>query len=585
MTIEELKKEIISQIKEVFEKSFREKSKELKLEFTPDVRFGDFALPCFALAKELKMSPAEAAKKLSGGFYESEVIEKMEAVGPYLNLKIKNEILFGSAILEIEKEKEKYGSSNLGHSEKIVVEYLSPNTNKPLHLGHLRNGAVGMALSNILKSQGYEVIRTNLVNDRGAHICKSMLAWMRWGKGETPESARMKGDHFVGKWYVKYSQEEKNNPELEKEAQEMLQKWEAADKEIIKVWKLMNSWVLSGFDETYKKTGFEFDKIFYESETYKLGKDIVEEGLKKNIFRRDENGTVVFDMPEEEFGRDKNNGLKKAALLRMDGTSVYMTQDLGTAVDRAKKLKFSRMVYVVGTEQIFHFQSLFRILKSLGYEWSQKLYHLAYGMVYLPEGKMKSREGTVVDADNLISQVEELALDGIKERDKGKTVSLVELEKRAEKIALGAIKFYLLRVKSSQDIHFNPKESISLEGFTGSYCQYAYARIQGILRNVEKQPGNPDFSLLGKEEELLLVQKLIGFPEEVRKSAEEYNPLRVAAHVYETAKAFNQFYNQHQVLAAENRGLASARLALSSATATVLKKGLALLGIDALERM
>lgn len=584
MTIQELKIQILSEIETVFEKAFSKRPEKLELGFPPDVKFGDFTVEFFAEAKNLKISPAEVVKKVEDNFEKSDLIEKIKSAGPYLNIKINNEKLFGMVIGEIEKEKEKFGNSKIGKGKKVMVEYLSPNTNKPLHLGHARNGAIGMSLFNILEANGYKTTKAILVNDRGVHICKSMLAWQKWGNGETPESSGMKGDHFVGKYYVKYAVEAEKNPELEREIQEMLKKWEAGDVETIKIWKLMNGWVYKGFDATYKEYGFEFDEIFYESDIYALGKDIIEKGFKKGVFRKDETGSIVFNLPEKEFGKDKNGELKKQTVLRADGTSVYMTQDLGTAVSRFEKYKLDKLIYVVGNEQVFHFKVLFKILEMLGYDWAKNLCHYSYGMISLPEGKMKSREGKVVDADNLLFEVEELVSVQIKEHDS--EISEEELNNRARKIALGAIKFYLLRVRSAQDIEFDPKESVAIDGFTGPYCQYAYARISGILRNAkEKDISNPDFNLLGNKEELELIQKLIQFTEALEKAGKELNPLRVITLVYETAQAFNIFYSSHQVLDEENEKITSARLKMAEATGVVIKKGLELIGVEVLEKM
>jgi arginyl-tRNA synthetase len=591
MDLKELKNQIISEIGEAYRKAFGMNLQDkLELSFPPEVELGDFTLPCFGLAKNLKISPADVAKRLAGFFLElhpSEVIEIARAAGPYLNIRIKNNILFESVILEIESKKDHFGHSDSGGRKKVMVEYLSPNTNKPLHLGHARNGALGTAVANILQANGYDAIKAILINDRGVHICKSMLAWLRWGGRETPDSFGMKGDHLVGKYYVRYAQELEKDPKLEQEVQEMLKKWEAGDEEVLKIWQLMNGWVYAGYQATYEKFGLKFDEIFYESETYKSGKDIIEAGLKTGVFHKSEAGAVLFDLPETEFGLNKDGQKKKVTLIRADGTSVYMTQDVGTAVTRAEKFDLDQLIYIVGSEQIFHFQVLFKILSSLGYSWAKNLYHLSYGMVALPEGKMKSREGTVVDTDDLVSEVEDLVKVVVGNKDEA--VSQTELDRRACVIAVGAIKFQLLRVKPSQDIKFDPKESIAIDGFTGPYCQYAYARIFGILRNAEsifeKERKSIDFSLLGNRDERALIQKLIQYPLEVRASAEELNPLRVLNAVYEITKAFNLFYNNNQVLDSENSELSSARLSLSEAVSQVIKNGLEMLGIEVLERM
>jgi arginyl-tRNA synthetase len=585
MKTNELKEEIISEIKKAFEKSFSKSLEKVELEFPPSVTLGDFAVAFFRESKELKISPAEIAKVVADNFEKPEWLEKVEPAGPYLNIKVKNNILFETVLSEVNEKPEKYGNSNSGKNQKVMVEYLSPNTNKPLHLGHARNGALGMAVANILETTGHNVIKGILVNDRGVHICKSMLAWKKWGNNETPESAKMKGDHFIGKWYVRYAVEVEKNPELEKEVQEMLQKWEAGDAETLKLWKTMNEWVYAGFQETYEKFGLKFDEFFHESETYKLGKDIIEAGLRKNVFRRDENGAVVFDLPESEFGKDEQGENKKTTVLRADGTSVYITQDLGTAVTRAEKFKLDKMIYVVGNEQNFHFQVLFKILQSLGYAFTKNLHHLSYAMVNLPDGKMKSREGKVVDTDNLILEVEKIVAEEVGKRDA--KISEEEKKERAKIIAVGAIKFYLLRVKPSQSIAFDPKESVAIDGFTGPYCQYAYARISGIIRNLKDSDfqGEIDFSLLGNLDERTLLKRITKFPEEIEKAALELNPLRVVTSVYETAQAFNLFYNNNKVLDPENEKLSIARLELAKATAVVLKRGLNILGIETLERM
>jgi arginyl-tRNA synthetase len=497
-------------------------------------------------------------------------------------------VLFGDVCNHIITEADRYGNSAVGQAKRAMVEYLSPNTNKPLHLGHLRNGALGMAIANMLEATGHWVVKANLINDRGVHICKSMLAWQRWGQGATPESEGIKGDHFVGNYYVRYAREVEEDPALENQVQQLLQKWEAGDPDVVKLWKKMNGWVYEGFAETYRQFGLEFDTYYYESDTYKLGKDIIQEGLQKKVFVTDDRNNTVFYLPQAAFGRDKNGELKKITVLRPDDTSLYITQDIGTAILKINDHHLDYSIYVVGSEQEYHFKCLFMMLDALGYAWAKDCTHLSYGMVYLPEGKMKSREGKIVDADDLISEMKKLAVDEIRQRDPEKRLSEEEVIRRADKIGVGAIKFYLLRVRPIQSINFDPAESISFDGFTGPYCQYAYARIFGIL----EKSGNPvfdinncDFSVLGNTEELQLLQKLIQFPDEVQSAVSEFNPSKIAVHVFNTAKAFNQFYNKHPVLHAENDRLVNARLALIKATAVVLKKGLNLLGIEVLENM
>jgi len=587
--------------------------------FPSKPELGDLTLECFELAKQKDKKPAEVAIEIAQKIQANEFIEQAMAVGPYVNFKLKRNVLFQTILEEVISRGENFGKSRIGNGQKVMVEYLSPNTNKPLHLGHLRNGALGMAISNILQASGYQVVKANLVNDRGVHICKSMLAWQKWANGQTPQEVGEKGDHFVGKWYVKYAIEAEKDPRLDQETQAMLKKWEEGDEEILKVWQTMNNWVYDGFEQTYKKFGLQFDVFYYESQTYQLGKEIVQAGVEKGVFQKTEKDSVVFELPIDEFGKDENGQAKKITLIRDDSTSVYLTQDLGTTVLKFKEQGISQCIFVVGSEQNYHFKVLFEILEELGYSWAKDCHHLSYGMVYLPEGKMKSREGKVVDADSLIEQMEKLAKQEITARQKvglgsdpdptgsGSDPSPVtkaragsdpaqKLEEgRALKIALAAIKFYLLRVKAEQDIHFNPKDSLSFDGFTGPYCQYAYARAKSILRtskfqqltsNASQLPTtHSDYSLLGNDAEIVLAQKLMAFPEIVKKAAEELNPSKIVVYVYELAKAFNQFYQKHSVLKAESHQLALARLTLVEAASKVIKKALNLLGIDVLEEM
>jgi len=607
MTINELKKEIGNLIRKTSTEVFGQEPTDIALIFPPNVKLGDLAFECFDLAKQTSKSPAEIALQIAEKIRPNEVIERITAVGQYVNFKINRAVLFSSVL---EATNGQIAAKNINN--KIMVEYLSPNTNKPLHLGHLRNGALGMAVSNILEANGQKVIKANLVNDRGVHICKSMLAWQKWGQGATPQSTNTKGDHFVGQWYVRYAIEAEKNPDLEQEVQDMLKKWETGDPETIKLWETMNDWVYEGFKATYGQFGLQFDVMFYESQTYKLGKDIVQQGIDKGLFKQTENGSVITELPTKEFGLDKDDQPKKITLLREDGTSVYITQDLGTAVLKFKEHNLNESIYVVGSEQNYHFRVLFKLLEMLGYSWAKNCHHLSYGMVYLPEGKMKSREGKVVDADDLISQMEKLARIEIETRLKVGTGSdpvptPQEIEERAHKIALSAIKFYLLRVGAEQDIHFNPQESLSFDGFTGPYCQYAYARAKSILQTANpstrfavrlSSPSKPrsgqahqlptsniDYSLLGNEAELLLAQKLMAFPEVIANAGQNLKPSKIALYVYDLAKAFNQFYQKHSVLKADNSDLAKARLKLVEAVANVIKKSLNLIGVDTLEEM
>jgi arginyl-tRNA synthetase len=588
MPVEKLKETILNRINSAAEKAYGQAPEQLEVGFPPNTEMGHFAVGCFALARQFRKSPAEIAGSIVAHIQPDDVIAQANAAGPYINLKISGDALFGDVCIDIINQGSAYGSSDLGQNRRAMVEYLAPNTNKPLHLGHLRNGALGMAVANMYEATGHWVVKANLVNDRGVHICKSMLAWQRWGNGTTPESENIKGDHFVGKYYVRYAQEADKDSNLESEIQEMLQKWEAGDPETIDLWKMMNGWVYEGFGETYRRFGLIFDVFYFESDTYKLGKDIIQKGLEKQALSLDRNGNTVFFLPEDAFGRDKTGELKRVTVLRSDETALYITQDIGTAVLKITDHNLDYSIYVVGSEQEYHFKCLFAMLDALGYEWAKNCYHLSYGMVYLPEGKMKSREGKIVDADDLISEMIKLAESEIRQRDPEGRLAEEEIKNRAEKIGVGAIKFYLLRVRPNQSINFDPAESISFDGFTGPYCQYAYARISGILEKSKGTAGasaDPDFALLGNSEEVQLLQKLIEFPAEVQSAVQDLNPSKVAGHIFNTAKAFNQFYNKHQVLQADRRPLAGARLELIKATAVVLKKGLNLLGVEVLENM
>jgi arginyl-tRNA synthetase len=588
MSYEKLKQAILAKIGAAANIAFGQHPQQLEVGFPPTREMGHFAVGCFPLAKQFKKSPVDIAKQIADHLEPDGIVAEATSAGPYINVKMNPDVLFGDICRQIITEGQRYGDADIGQAKRAMVEYLSPNTNKPLHLGHLRNGALGMAVSKMLEATGHWVIKANLINDRGVHICKSMLAWQRWGQGKTPQSEGMKGDHFVGKNYVRYAQAVEEDPSLDDEVQHLLQKWEAGDPEIVALWKKMNSWVYDGFAESYRQFGLEFDTFYYESDTYKLGKNIIQAGLQKNVFAMDAHGNTVFYLPETEFGRDKNGELKKITVLRPDDTSLYITQDIGTAILKINDHHLDYSIYVVGSEQEYHFKCLFVILDSLGYAWARDCHHLSYGMVYLPEGKMKSREGKIVDADDLIAEMKNLAMAEIRQRDPENLLCEEEVVHRADTIGVGAIKFYLLRVRPTQSINFDPIESISFDGFTGPYCQYAYARIFGILEKSGQavlELNNCDFSVLGNAEELLLLQKLILFPAEVHSAVSEFNPSKIAVHVFNTAKAFNQFYNKHPVLHAENDRLVNARLALIKATAVVLKKGLNLLGIEVLENM
>lgn len=564
--------------------------------YPPKPEMGDYSTnAALVLAKRVGKSPQEIAARIAAAIPNSQFpISKVEVLGGFVNVTVDAGAWFAQVLQDIAKQGAAYGISQTAQPEKIMVEYLSPNTNKPLHLGHLRNGVTGVATINMLAAQGHDITRVGIINDRGVHICKAMLAYQRWGAGATPETAGVKPDHFVGDWYVRFSKEAEVDPSLNDEAQAMLQQWEAGDPDVRELWQTMRQWVLAGWKQTEEVLGFSYDKAYFESDVYQQGKEIVQQGLASGVFRKIDKGNIVFDLSSEEFGLDEAGQPRMITLLRADGTSLYTTQDVGLAVQRAQEFHLDRLIYVVGSEQKFHFQSLFAILRALGFAWAQKLHHLWYGMVYLPDGKMKSREGTVVDADDLVKQMIDLAKVEIINRtdrtdgtDKAHAIASPEVERRAGVIALGAIKFYLLKQKPTVDIHFNPKESLSFEGFTGPYCQYAYARARSILRQVGGQPSaSPaDYAVLGGIAEKQLLQKLESFPEVVAKAAEDYNPSAIATHVFETAQAFSSFYSAHSVLKAENEAVQRARVQLVAATVHVVQNGLALLGIDVLEEM
>lgn len=481
------------------------------------------------------------------------------------------------------------------NGKKVMVEYSSPNTNKPLHLGHIRNNLLGFSVAEILGAAGYDVIKANLVNDRGIHICKSMLAWQKFGEGQTPESTGMKGDHLVGKYYVIFDKEykkeidelkaagqseddAKKNAPLIKEAQAMLQQWEAGDEEVISLWKTMNSWVYAGFDKTYKQLGVDFDKFYYESDTYLLGKDIIQEGLDKGVFFKKEDNSVWIDLTDE--------GLDQKLVLRGDGTSVYITQDLGTAQLKYDEFKMDESIYVVGNEQDYHFKVLFAILKKLGKDWAQGLFHLSYGMVDLPHGKMKSREGTVVDADDLMQEMLDTAQQRTEEL--GKTEGLEEDEKAAlyNTLGMGALKYFLLKVDPKKRLLFNPNESVDFQGHTGPFIQYTHARIKSVLRKAAYQADAAKVvpaSISAFERDL--IQAIAGYPEVIALAAKEFSPAQIANYAYELAKLYNKFYHEENILKAEQEDVKQFRLHLSAAAAKVISGSMKLLGIQVPERM
>ncbi len=541
------------------------KLKEIPLEIPSSSEFGEYAFPCFILSKKLKKDPKKIAEDLAAKIKKTNLFEKIESNGPYVNFFINKSKLNDFIIKNILKG----GYGNKKEGKTILVESPGPNTNKPLHLGHLRNMALGLSISNIFRKMGNTVVNVDIVNDRGIHISKSMLAYQKFGRGRKPNK---KSDHFVGDFYVMYNEKVKKNKSLEDEAKGLLIKWENKDKEVRALWKKMSDWALKGIYQTYKEFGFNIDKAYRESEYYEKGKKIILSGLKKGIFKEGEGGSIIVDLEKK--------GLGKKVLLRSDGTSVYITQDLYLAKKRYDDFKMDKLVYVVASEQIYHFNVLFEILKMLKYKFAENCYHLAYGMIYLPEGKMKSREGVIVDADNIIKDTIELAKKEIKKRFK---LSKKEVEKRAKIIGLGALKFFLLKYDSFKDFVFNPKEAISFEGETGPYVQYVYARIKAILRK-SKKSSKVDYGVLTHPREIDLVKLLGKYPDVIWQASEQYKPNLVAHYLLRLGKSFNLFYESCPVLKADKK-VKDARLNLILAVSYVIKDGLGLLGVGVLERM
>ncbi|MDO8661257.1 MAG: arginine--tRNA ligase [Candidatus Woesearchaeota archaeon] len=544
-----------------------------KLE-VPDSNFGDFALPCFQFARELKKAPQIIAQEFSIKLKPNAWVSKIVPQGAYVNFFLNKSKTNAYLLSFVLKQKNKYGANKFGKKKRVMIEFSSPNTNKPLHLGHVRNNCLGRSLSLLYKANGFKVIRANLVNDRGVHICKSVLAYQRWGDKTTPESQNTKSDLFVGNWYVKFCQEAEKNPELEKEAQLILQKWELGDKKVLALWKKMRTWCLDGFSQTYKNMGIEFDKYYYESKFWKAGKKVVEEGLAKGVFVKTDDGAIKVDLT--------GFNLPEKILMRNDGTTIYITQDLYLAMLRFAESHLNHLVYVVGSEQKLHFQQLFAILQLLGCSWAKDCYHFSYGMVNLPEGKMKSRTGQVVDADDIANELTQLAVDEIRKRHP--ELSEKEIESRAKSIGLGALTFFMIKVDPVKDIVYDPKESISFEGETGPYVQYAHARVCSILAKAEKLPKKVKVDLLVHPAEQTLLSLVSQFPQVVQDSCAQYDIHSLAQYLLKVATALNAWYAQCPVLTVEIE-LRNARLCLLIAVQHVLENGLGLLGIDALKEM
>lgn len=570
--------------------------KNLQVQKTRREFEGDLTLVVFPLLRLTKKSPEQTGEDIGAYLVENyPEFESFNVIKGFLNLVVSSEFWCGK-LAEI-KQNTQYGKITAGTDAALyMVEYSSPNTNKPLHLGHIRNNLIGHSISKIMEANGYRVEKVNLVNDRGIHICKSMLAWNKWGNSATPDSSGKKGDHLVGEYYVMFDKAYKKQVEqlvgdgmtrekagreapLIQEAQEMLRQWEAKDPDVISLWQKMNHWVYQGFDTTYDRLGISFDKTYYESDTYKLGRAIVNEGLEKGILYSKEDGSVWADLT--------GDGLDQKLLLRSDGTSVYMTQDLGTACQRYEESHFNIHVYVVGNEQDYHFQVLALILKKLGYEWADRLYHLSYGMVELPEGKMKSREGTVVDADDLMDEMFDTAkemshdlgkLDGFAEEEKNRIFNI---------IGMGALKYFILKVDPKKNMVFDPRESVDFNGNTGPFIQYTHARLRSIMRKAGEESLQSGIlreqEMNAKEKEL--VKLVYYFPEMVQIAGQERNPAIIANYCYELAREFNQFYHDYSILKAEKEDLKKFRLFLSEIVARTIAASMELLGIDVPERM
>ncbi len=555
---------------------------------------GDITVVVFPMLRYKKGNPVAIGNELGAYLVENlDEVVRFNVVKGFLNLVI-NDIFYLNAFETISKH-DTYGSDTNAEKEAVLVEYSSPNTNKPLHLGHVRNNLLGYAVAEILKAAGKKVYKTQIINDRGIHICKSMLAWKKFGAGETPASSGLKGDKLVGNYYVKFDQEYKkeitiltaqgvSEEEAKKQAplmiaaQQMLLDWEAGDEEVVGLWKMMNSWVYEGFDTTYNNLGVNFDSYYYESNTYLLGKDHIEEGLKKDVFFKKEDGSVWIDLTED--------GLDEKIVLRADGTAVYMTQDIGTAIQRAKDYPdLNGMVYTVGNEQDYHFKVLFLILKKLGYTWADELFHLSYGMVDLPSGKMKSREGTVVDADELMQEMTDTAR--ALSQDLGKLEGYSDVEKEAlyKTIGLGALKYYILKVDPKKRILFDPKESVDFQGNTGPFIQYTYARIQSILRKAtfEYSKGVSAIELHEKEKELIKI--IANYPEMIQLAAANHSPALIANYTYDLVKEFNSFYQNVSILGESDHDKKVLRVQLSKKVSDIIKSAFSLLGIDVPERM
>jgi arginyl-tRNA synthetase len=581
------------QVKAAIKALFKSELESIEFQATRKEFAGDITVVVFPMLRVVKGNPAVIGEQIGQYLLDHvDLVKGFNVVKGFLNIEISDS--YYQDFFESIKDKQDFGFAEVKGDKAVMVEYSSPNTNKPLHLGHVRNVLLGYSVAEIIKASGKKVYKTQIINDRGIHICKSMLAWQRFGNEETPESTGLKGDKLVGNYYVKFDkaykaeiaelisngqteEEAKKNAPILLEAQEMLRQWEAGNEEVVALWKKMNAWVYAGFEVTYKNIGVDFDTYYYESDTYLLGKEFVAEGLKTGVFLKKEDGSVWCDLTED--------GLDEKIVLRSDGTAVYMTQDIGTAIQRIKDYPdVGGMVYTVGNEQDYHFKVLFLILKKLGFDWAKNLFHLSYGMVDLPSGKMKSREGTVVDADDLIQEMADTAEEISKELGKLEEYSEDEKKSLYKTIGLGALKYYILKVDPKKRILFDPKESIDFQGNTGPFIQYTYARIQSILRKADtKEASYSNLELHEKEKQL--IKQLEQFSEVIQNAAEQHSPALIANYTYDLVKDFNSFYQNVSILGADSDEEKSFRVALSKTVGQTIKKAFSVLGIEVPERM
>ena len=580
-------------VKEAVKQIFNADLPSVEFQSTRKEFEGDITMVVFSMLRVVKGNPVQIGTQIGSYLKENvDLVKDFNVVKGFLNIVIDSSYYLD--FFNSNKSNVSFGLVPTSVDAGVMVEYSSPNTNKPLHLGHIRNNLLGYAVANILEASGKKVYKTQIINDRGIHICKSMLAWQKYGEGETPELSGLKGDKLVGNYYVKFDQEYKKEIEtlvssgieieeakkkapLMLEAQEMLRKWEQGDEEVVSVWKKMNQWVYDGFGVTYNKLGVDFDKNYYESETYKLGKSAVEDGLEKGVFYKKDDGSVWIDLSDE--------GLDEKLVLRSDGTSVYMTQDIGTAIQRSKDFSVNGMVYTVGNEQDYHFKVLFLILKKLGYAWADELFHLSYGMVNLPNGRMKSREGTVVDADDLIVEMKTTAEEISKDLGKLDGYSEAQKQEVYNTIGLGALKYFMLKVDPKKSMVFNPEESIDFQGNTGPFIQYTYARIQAIIRKSAHDQNQVIDGVSLHEKEVELIKQLEAYPSVIQQAAKQYSPAVIASYVYDLVKSYNSFFQNVSIFGADTSQETLLRAQLSQWVGNVIKSGFGMLGINVPDRM